>query len=73
MWGTLGYSLPGEWRVPSYGRVLYVILALLLGCGVIPLGDKVFFRRVAVGDGSPTMPSSVSRWWVSGGETSEED
>ena len=32
--------------VPSYGRELYVILALLLGCNVIPLGDKVFFRRV---------------------------
>ena len=33
-------------RIPSYGRELYVILALLLGCGVIPLGDKVFLRRV---------------------------
>ena len=32
-------------RVPSYGRELYIILALLLGCGVIPLGDKVFFTR----------------------------
>ena len=32
--------------MPSYGRELYVILALLLGCGVIPLGDKVFLHRV---------------------------
>ena len=33
-------------RVPLHGRELYVILALLLGCGVILLGDKVFLRRV---------------------------
>ena len=32
--------------VLSYGRELYVILALLWGCSVVPLGDKVFFRRV---------------------------
>ena len=48
MWGTLGYSLQSVRlaRLLSYGRELYVILVLLLGCGVTALGDKVFHRRV---------------------------
>ena len=33
-------------RLLSYGRELYVILALLLGCGVILMGDNVFLRHV---------------------------